>query len=259
MSRSTAPALEGRTALVTGGGRGIGRAVAAELARNGAAVAVLARSGDEVRAVAAEIGGHPVTADVSRPDEVQHAVRKVSRELGPVGILVNNAGVVSPLGRTAQVDADEWERAVAVNLFGAVRCARAVLPGMLEGGWGRIVNMSSGAATLPGMPSASAYSASKAALDMMTAQLARELAGTGVTVNGVRPGTADTAMQDYMRTLPREQVGDDFYERFHGLHREGRLVDPTLAARLVVRLVQGDSTGRTVDVRSDEGAALLQD
>lgn len=249
--------LAGRTALITGGGRGIGRAIAVELAAAGARVAVASRSPAEVQAVAAEIDGLAVTADVSRPDAVERMAAAVRSALGPVEVLVNNAGVVWPLGRTWQVDAEEWEVAVAINLFGAVRCIRAVLPGMLMGGYGRILNLSSGAASGSGMPSASGYSASKAALDMVTANLAVELAGTGVTINGVRPGTADTTMQNYMRSLPPEQVGEEFFHRFASLHREGRLLDPAVSARLALALLTSDRSGVTIDVRSAEGQALL--
>lgn len=249
--------LRGRVALVTGGGRGIGRAVAQALAAEGVRVAVAARTAAEVEAVATEIDGLAVTADLGQPEEVTRLVSTVRSRLGGIDVLVNNAGVVWPLGRTWLVDAQEWETAFAINVLGAVRCIRAVLPEMAAGGYGRIVNISSGAASGAGMPSASAYSASKAALDMITANLAVELSGTGVTINGVRPGVADTAMQDYMRSLPRSQVGAAFFDRFAGLHRDGRLIDPAVAARLVVALVNTDRSGVTVDVRDAEGQALL--
>ncbi len=249
--------LRGRIALVTGGGRGIGRAVAHALAAEGVRVAVAARSAAEVEAVAAEIDGLAVAADVGQPEEVTRMVSTIRSRFGGIDILVNNAGVVRPLGRIWLVDAQEWETAFAINVFGAVRCIRAVLPDMTANGYGRIVSLSSGAASGRGMPSASAYSASKAALDMLTANLAVELSGTGVTINGVRPGVADTAMQDYMRSLPREQVGAEFFDRFAGLHRDGRLIDPAVAARLVVALVKTDRSGVTVDVREAEGKALL--
>src|SRR3954454_13605053 len=200
--------LDGRVALVTGGGRGLGRAIAHALAEQGAAVAVGARSTQEVDAVAGELreagrNAMSVPLDVGDASAVDNAVRRVADQLGPVDVLVNNAGVVWPLGKLLKVDAGEWERSVDINLHGAVRCIRAVLPGMLARGWGRIVNMSSGAAAGTGMPAASAYSVGKAGLDMATANLAVELEGTGVCITGVRPGIVDTSMQDYMRSLPR--------------------------------------------------------
>jgi NAD(P)-dependent dehydrogenase (short-subunit alcohol dehydrogenase family) len=256
--------LEGRTALVTGGGRGLGRAVALALAEQGAAVAVGARSTHEVDAVAGELreAGHravSVPLDVSDAGAVDNAVRRVTDELGPIDVLVNNAGVVWPLGLLLRVDAGEWEQAVDINLFGAVRCIRAVLPGMLERGWGRIVNMSSGAASGSGMPAASAYSVGKAGLDMVTSNLAAELADSGVLVTGVRPGVVDTSMQDYMRSLPREQVGEAFYEKFHGLHERGELTGPEPAARLIALLATSERTGETLDVRDEQTQQLLAD
>lgn len=254
--------LAGRVALVTGGGRGLGRAIARALAEQGVAVAVGARSTEQVDAVAGELrdAGYPaqsVPLDVADAASVENAVRRVTDDLGPLDVLVNNAGVVWPLGKLLAVDAAEWQRSVEINLFGAVRCIRAVLPGMLERGWGRIVTMSSGAARATGMPAASAYSVAKAGVDMLTANLGAELEGTGVCCTGVRPGVVDTSMQDYMRSLPREQVGDAFYERFHGLHERGELTGPDPAAKLVVALVSSDRSGETLDVRDAEVQRLL--
>jgi NAD(P)-dependent dehydrogenase (short-subunit alcohol dehydrogenase family) len=254
--------LSGRVAMVTGGGRGLGQAVARALAEAGAAVAVGARSTEQVDGVAGELrdagySAQSVPLDVGEPASVENAVRRVADDLGPVDILVNNAGVVWPLGKLLAVDPTEWERSVDINLFGAVRCIRAVLPGMLDRGFGRIVTMSSGAARGTGMPAASAYSVGKAGVDMLTANLAAELDGTGVCVTGVRPGVVDTSMQDYMRSLPREQVGDDFYEKFHGLHERGELTGPEPAAKLIVLLAGSDRSGETLDVRDDETKRLL--
>jgi NAD(P)-dependent dehydrogenase (short-subunit alcohol dehydrogenase family) len=239
--------LAGRRALVTGGGRGLGAAVARELHARGADVAVLARSADDVRAVAAELDGTAVVADVADADALRAAVAP----LGPVDVVVANAGVVWPLGPFLDTDVTDWERAVAVNLYGAVRTVDLVVRGMVERGWGRIVTISSGAATPPGMPSANAYSTSKAALDMFTLHLAGELAGTGVTVNAVRPGVVDTPMQEYMRSMPADRVGAAFHGRFHGLHERGELVDAATAARFVVEVVTSTVTGRVLDIRRD--------
>ena len=237
--------LDGRTALVTGGGRGLGAEIAQELAGRGAHVGVLARSASEVRAVAAQVGGTALVADVSDADRL----RGVLQSFGEADVVVANAGVIWPLGGFVTTDVEEWEEALHINLFGAVRVVRAYVPGMVQRGWGRVVTISSGAAKPPGMPSANAYSTSKAALDMFTLSLARELEGTGVRVNAVRPGVVDTEMQTFMRSHPREQVGDDFYDRFHGLHRRGELVTAAEAARFVVDVVCSDSSGTVTDLR----------
>lgn len=237
--------LSGRTALVTGGGRGIGAAVAHELSKRGAHVGVLARSADDVRRTAAAAGGTPLVADVADASRLS----SVLQSFGEVDVVVANAGVVWPLRAFADTDIAEWEQALTVNLLGAVRVVRAVLPGMLRRGWGRVVTISSGAAAPPGMPSASAYSTSKAALDMFTLHLAHELQGTGVTANAVRPGVVDTDMQTYMRAQPRDQVGATFHDRFHGLHDRGELIPARTAARFVVDVACGDGNGAVTDIR----------
>jgi NAD(P)-dependent dehydrogenase (short-subunit alcohol dehydrogenase family) len=231
--------------LVTGAGRGLGAAIAAELAAHGAHVGVLARTASDVREVAARIGGTPLIADVADADRL----RAVLQSFGEADVVVANAGVVWPLGRFVEVDIDEWERALAINVSGAARVVHALLPGMLRRGWGRIVTISSGAARPPGMPSASAYSTSKSALDMFTLNLARELDTTGVTANAVRPGVVDTEMQTFMRAHPREVVGAEFHDRFHGLHDRGELVAAGDSARFVVDVVLGDANGTVTDYR----------
>src|SRR3954452_17192521 len=235
--------LDGRRALVTGGGRGIGAAVARALRDEGAMVTVAARTATEIEAVAASVDGRAVVMDVSDTASVAQGMD----EVGDTDVLVANAGVVWPLRRFVETDVDEWERAVAINLLGAVRVVRSVLPGMVARGWGRIVTVSSGAASPPGMASANAYSTSKAALDMFTLHLSAEVEGTGVTVNAVRPGVVDTEMQDFMRSLPREQVGEAFYERFHGLHERGELRDADESARFLVDVVLSGRNGEVLD------------
>jgi len=239
-------ALDGRVALVTGGGRGLGAAIAAELAARGAHVGVLSRTPGDVRRVAADIGGTALVADVADRDRLASVLQR----FGEVDVVVANAGVVWPLGRFVDIDLAEWEAAVEINLLGAVRVVRAVVPGMVRRGYGRVVTISSGAASTPGMPSANAYSTSKAALDMFTVHLARELAGTGVTCNAVRPGVVDTGMQTFMRSHPVEQVGAEFHARFHGLHDRGELIAAPTAASFVVDVVVSDRNGEVLDIRT---------
>lgn len=238
-------ALDGRTALVTGGGRGLGAAVARELAARGAHVGVLARSAAEVRRVAADIGGTALVADVADADRLA----SVLQSFGEADVVVANAGVVWPLGRFADCDLREWEQSLAVNVVGAARVVRAYLPGMVRRGWGRVVTISSGAASPPGMPSANAYSTGKAALDMFTMHLAREIAGTGVTANAVRPGVVDTDMQTFMRAQSQEQVGSEFHDRFHGLHDRGELLPAGRSASFVADVVVSDANGTVTDIR----------
>jgi NAD(P)-dependent dehydrogenase (short-subunit alcohol dehydrogenase family) len=246
IAMNVAPPLAGRRAAVSGGGRGIGAAIAHELAGRGAHVIVIARTRTEVERVAAEVGGTALVADVADP-----GFAAALAAVGPVDVVVANAGVIGPLGRFAETSVADWAAAVTVNLHGAVQLVHAVLPGMLERGWGRIATISSGAATPPGMPSANAYSTSKAALDMFTLHLAKELEGTGVTASAVRPGVVDTDMQVEMRAAPRDRVGAEFHDRFHGLHERGELTDAPEAARYVVDVIVSGVSGRVLDRRTD--------
>jgi NAD(P)-dependent dehydrogenase (short-subunit alcohol dehydrogenase family) len=254
--------LNGKIALVTGGGRGIGRAITLELAQAGCDVALLARTREQVEAVTAEIRAlgrrsSAIAADVANTQQVQQALIEVRNALGPISILINNAAVVGPLGPTAGVDPDAWAQTIAINLTGAFRLIHACLPTMLSQGWGRIINISSGAATAPGMSRGNAYAVSKAGLEIMTVNLATEIAGSGVTVNAVRPGIVDTAMQAHIRSLPAEQVGKKVFEQFDTNYREDRLQNPTLPARLVVNLISTDATGEVISIYDARGKELL--
>ena len=248
--------LDGRVSLVTGGGRGIGRAVAIGLAAAGAKVAVLARSADEVRqtvTLARGRGGDAlaVPADVADTGQVAAALDAIRDHWGPVEVLVNNAAVVWPLGPSATLDPREWAAALAVNATAAARLTFTVLPGMLERGWGRIVNVSSGIAASPaGMLRANAYATSKAALEAHTLNLAAELAGTGVTVNVFRPGGVDTAMQAFIRGQAPEQVGAELHQRFVRSHEQGTLLTPGQSAAALLSRLPGDGTGRIWDANN---------
>jgi 3-oxoacyl-[acyl-carrier protein] reductase len=174
-------------ALVTGGGRGIGAGIARELAAAGMRVAVAARSADQVREVADEIDGLPVVVDVSSRESVGEMVDQVATELGPIDLLVANAGINGPRGTTWEVDSEEWWHTHEVNVKGVFLCCRAVIPGMIERGGGRIVITSSGAAYLPGS-SSTAYSSSKAAVNRFGETLASQAAEHGIAVFPISPG-----------------------------------------------------------------------
>lgn len=192
--------LAGRGALITGGGRGIGAATARALASAGAAVTVSARSKDQIEAVAEELRqaghtAHAVACDVSDPEQVEALCAAAAEHMGRVDILVNNAGIAAsaPLHRETL---EQWNRIFAVNVTGVFLCSRAVVSGMLDAGWGRIVNVASVAGKM-GAPYISTYTASKHAVVGFTRAVAVEVAKKGVTVNAVCPGYVDTEMSDH--------------------------------------------------------------
>jgi len=184
--------LQGRHALVTGGGRGIGAAIARQLLAAGATVTVLGRRLDVVQALAAEQPErlHAVSADVSDAAQVAAAFASARERFGPLAILINNAGQAgsAPLLKT---DAQLWQQMLAVNLTGTFLCTQAALPNMLAEGWGRIVNVAS-TAGLTGYAYVSAYCAAKHGVIGLTRALALEVAKKGVTVNAVCPGYTET-------------------------------------------------------------------
>ncbi len=237
-----------RVALVTGASRGIGRAIAVELARRGHVVAVNYRKRDEeARSTVASIrsnGGEAEAfkADVSKPDEVDRMFESIEAALGRVDILVNNAGwgLISPL---TQMTHELWERHLKVNLGGAYLCTRRALPGMLGKGWGRIINVSS-VAGIQGLAGLVAYSTAKAGLIGFTKALAQELRGSGVTVNAIAPG--------FVRT----DMGVSFFKFFgedpdQWASREtltGKLVEPEEVARVVSFLASDSASNITGQV-----------
>ncbi len=256
------PMHAGRVAAVTGGGRGIGAATAVVLAQTGASVAVVARSKEQVGTVAALLASYGarslgVVADVADPVDVTDAFAKIANALGPIDVLINNAGVVAPLGSTIQIDPEAWRTAVAINLAGPFLCIKAVLPGMLARQWGRIVNVTTGAAAGTGMIHANAYSVSKAGLEMLTVNLAAELAGSGVTVNAVRPGGVDTAMQTQIRTGDPAEIGAALVARFQAAYASGQLLPADRPAQLIVGLIAQDTTGEIISISDARAQTLL--
>jgi 3-oxoacyl-[acyl-carrier protein] reductase len=185
--------LAERVAFVTGGGRGVGESVARALAEDGWSVVVAARTRSEVDAVAREIGGRAVELDVSSPP----VVAEVFADVGPVDLLVNNAGIGGSSASFTEEKADDWWRVFEVNTRGPYLCCRAVVPSMLDRGGGRIVNVASGAAYLPSVGGSTAYGPSKAALHRFSDLLAGQLAPQNIFVFSISPGLVRTAMTEH--------------------------------------------------------------
>jgi len=232
--------LQGQVALITGGGRGIGAAAAELLAQAGASLVLTARSEEEIDAVAKRIrknGGKAiaVTCDVSDFGQIEEVIESAIDQFDRLDILVNNAGLIWPLEEIVDSDPDEWAYNIHVNLVGPYNMARNVLPLMIDQGYGRILNITSGAAA-GGFVGISAYAAAKAGLDAFTRTLAAETAGTGVMVNGLNPGMVETEMQADLRSVDTEGTRIDL-SNFHAAYESGRLGSSAETAKQIYWLV----------------------
>jgi 3-oxoacyl-[acyl-carrier protein] reductase len=245
--------LAGRRALITGSSRGFGLAVARAFAMEGADVtlcardaATLATARDEVAAVGAGTRVLAWPVDVADPEAVTDLVARCEAELGPLDILVSNAGVHGPKGPVHQIDWTEWTDAIAINLLGTVLSCRAVLPSLTRADRqrrGKIILLSGGGATKP-MPNLSAYAASKAAVVRFAETLAAEVRRQGVDVNAVAPGAMNTRLLDDVIEAGPERVGRDFYEQALKQKAEGG-TPPERGAALCVFLASEASDGIT--------------
>lgn len=244
--------LAGKTALVTGGGRGIGRAVALALGRAGAGLVLTGRTASRLEGVAIELremgGAEPLVAvmDVADPEAVVAGLDRIGAERPAIDILVNNAGIAEsePLARTGLA---LWQRHLAVNATAPYLLTRALLPRMLERRWGRVINIAS-MAGLGGAPYVSAYAASKHALVGLTRAVAAETAGTGVTVNAVCPGYVRSEMTWRSAKRISEKTGKLFAEAMGAMARfnaSGKLIEPEQVAAAVLELAGDAAAGRT--------------
>lgn len=257
--------LKDKIALITGGGRGIGRAVALEFARAGARIIVAARTETEVARVAAEIQSECDTAalffacDVSDKESVERTFRGVTEGFGRgADILVNNAGIAqsAPLLKT---DDDHWQRHLAINLTGTFYCTRAALPSMLGLGWGRIINIAS-IAGKTGAPYISAYAASKHGVLGLTRSLALEVATKGITVNAICPGFVETDMTARAVeniTAKTGKSSEDARSVIENMSPQQRLVTPEEVAALALLLASDEGRGITGQAINVDGGTVL--
>jgi NAD(P)-dependent dehydrogenase (short-subunit alcohol dehydrogenase family) len=238
--------LNGKIALITGGGRGIGRAIALAFAREGARIAVAARTAEQVEQVADEIGDGAISAicDVSDPKSVTRMFTDVRDRLGDVDILVNNAGIAESATLVATSD-DLWDRHLAINLSGTFYCTRAALPAMLEKKWGRVINVAS-IAGKTGAPYISAYSASKHGVMGLTRSVALEVAASGITVNAICPGYVDTDMvtRGVERVVTRTgRNADEALEAIKKMSPQNRLATAEEVAAIALLLASEEGRG----------------
>jgi 3-oxoacyl-[acyl-carrier protein] reductase len=246
--------VEGRVALVTGGGRGLGRAIALRLAQAGTKVAISYRSNDAAAGETAELvrkagaGCETFKGDVSSSEDVEALMKGVGEAFGPVEILVNNAGTTRDNLLLRMKDA-EFEEVLATNLKGTYLCTRAVLRGMVRARWGRIVNISS-VVGLVGNAGQANYAASKAGMIGFTKSVAREVAGRGITANAVAPGYVETELTGVLPENVKEQI--------LGQVPVGRFGEPEEIAEVVAFLAGERAayvTGQTIAV---DGGMVMQ-
>lgn len=251
--------LEGRVALVTGGGKGLGAAIAVRLAAAGARVAVLGRDRASIQNIAREIDALPLAADVTKPQEVNDALLRMREALGDATILVQNAGIAE--GAPLEATTDEmWDRHMSTNVTSCFRIARAMIPAMKKIGWGRVVHVAS-TAGLVGFKYTSAYVASKHALVGLTRALAAELATTNVTVNAVCPGFLDTEMT--ARTISNimektKKTKDEVVKELAAISPQKRLIQTDEVAHVVTMLCADAARGITGQAIPIDGGQVMR-
>jgi NAD(P)-dependent dehydrogenase (short-subunit alcohol dehydrogenase family) len=252
---SSCRSLQGQVAVVTGAGRGIGRAVAQALAAEGTYVAALARSATELAQTVALIehaGGRARALSVDVTDElaIRATLAEVEKSAGSVDLLVNNAGMIGPLGPFWENDFAEWSRALDVNLIGPLLCAHTILPGMIARRRGRIINVASGAGAMP-FEFFSSYVVGKTGLVRFTENLASEIKTYGLSAFAITPGTVRTSMAEYSLN---SEAGKKWLPWFGRIFDEGLDLPPERAANLVVALASGKAdalSGCFISVHDD--------
>lgn len=238
--------LTGKNALITGGGRGIGRAIALNFARHGARIAVAARTAEQVKEVAGEIGAEAIAlvCDVSDAESVARMFAEMHERFGNADILVNNAGVAESATLVTTTD-ELWHRHLAINLSGTFYCTRAALPAMLKQGWGRVINIASIAGKI-GAPYIAAYSASKHGVLGLTKSVALEVAAMGITVNAICPGYVETDMVtrgiERITTVTR-RTAEEALDSLKKMSPQNRLVTPAEVAAVALLLASDEGRG----------------
>ena len=254
--------LDGQIAVITGSGRGIGRAIALAYAREGAKLALAARSETELQetvSAVSELGAEAIAVrtDVTSQEDTERLAHRVVERFGRIDVLVNNAGNSGPVGPLHVNDIADWVNTINVNLTGTFLVCRAVIPVMLERSGGKIINLS-GAGATNAWSNMSAYCSSKAAVVRLTEVLAQELDGKGITVNALGPGSVHTSMWDRM-TEQAAQAGADFIHQLGLRVTSGGGASIDECAELAVWLASDESgplTGRLISAATDDFRGL---
>ena len=253
--------LNSKIALITGGGRGIGRAIALAFAREGARVVVSSRTADQVEAVAKEIGGEAVAlvCDVADPDSVNTLFSRAQQVLGRgPDILVNNAGIAES-ATLVNTDDELWHRHLNTNLSGTFYCTRAALPSMIQKRWGRIINVAS-IAGKTGAPYISAYAASKHGVLGLTRSVAHEVATLGITANAICPGYVDTEMVSRGIEKITSRTGrseEEALETLKNMSPQHRLVTVEEVAAVALLLASNEGRGINGQAINVDGGSLM--
>lgn len=246
-SMKSSEKLNGETVVITGAGRGIGETIAHAFAKQGANLALVARTPEDVERVALETAGHGIKAialpgDVSKQSTVRAMVDAVLEKFGRIDVLINAAGIYGPIGPFIENDLARWTAAIEINLMGTVFAIHAVLPHMLERRKGVIINFSGGGAVQP-FPRFSAYGTSKAAVARLTETLAEEVRGSGIRINAIAPGAVNTRFLDQVLAAG-EHAGSEFYAKALDQKAKGG-TSPERAAELAVFLASAAGEGVT--------------
>ena len=248
--------LKGRAAIVTGAGRGLGRASSIEMAKEGASLVILSRTLSELRETAKKIknsGGDVLylKADISKPKDIERVVNTAVKNFRTIDILMNNAAIVGPVSPVFLIDEKDWNNVIDTNLRGPYLLSKAVVPYMIKQGRGKIINVTSGLGNIV-MPFFGAYSIAKAGLIHLTKIMSEELEQYNIQVNGLDPGVMDTKMQEEIRDLGPGVLGSEIYNEFLSMKKRGTLKPPEKVAHLAIFLASGESDSVTGEIGTED-------
>jgi len=256
--------LKGKVAVVTGAGRGIGKAIALAFAKEGADLTVVSRTLAEVEQTARQVKGFgvkalPLRVDVSRAEEVDSMIEETLQMFGKIDVLVNNAGILGPVGLLVENDVKLWIETVHVNLIGTFLCCWAVLPHMMKRGSGKIINLSGGGAAYP-KPRFSAYACSKAAVVRLTETLAEEVKDYNIQVNAIAPGIVKTRMVEQIVEAGEKAGEKALADARKALEDGGAGFEPVTSLAVFLASDESDGlTGRLISAVWDDWRSLNKD